>query len=786
MPRPRDEGLPAVSYGSASRPERRGLGVVRLALSASALAFLLGACGLFEGPTPKPPPTPLPPGAVTLGVSVDRPVNAASFTLTYPSAATYLKLPDQSAAAGVLVRAYDDGKGHVTIALVSHDPVKGTLFEVAFDGSDGSDIGTASVETYVLPHDPAGAKVALDVLNTTSVTTSNLLQGEGWADAIVAGVPSTQVPPLDASWAKFALGDLDKSGSVDVLDVLRDLDIGSGASATAYEEYAGDLVPDDDIGSNDVLQLLDKAVDPGLPAQAVIKPLGQPTLSYVALAQGVPILVGNSGNQALGSVTFTASGVHGTASQPGTAGKTVAGQTALYTFGDPNDDFGELSVSAGGADATFLVGNLVILVAGQSNAEGRGEPLMPQTPAPVPEVRMLGNDYVWKEAHEPLDDGTNQVDMVSYDNAAAQSFGTSLGTTLRSAVDRFVYLIPSARGGTKLRWESNGYKGWDPTVLSDRTDPSASLFGSAAYRGLVSAGLEPMPNGVSNPIDAEGGPVRVVAWYQGESDSRTAGERSNYVPYTKNVFDGFIGGSGVFASDGTVIFAQLAGFGHNPGDAPGLGATKNLQNADIAERQRELESGAWHGTPALDPASSISPYAKAFMVVTHDLPMSEDVHLSAAGQNELGRRIALAVEEHVLGMNIDGTGPRVTGITHSGNVVTLTTDVQIDAPTTTSDAAYEGYFTVYDGPPDPLDVDDSAVYGANNRLAIAQIQRGSDKKSIVITLGASPSGSPYVRYARPEFTCASASACDAPRLDHVVRASGSSLPLPSFGPLAAN
>lgn len=55
------------------------------------------------------------------------------------------------------------------------------------------------------------------------------------------------------------------------------------------------------------------------------------------------------------------------------------------------------------------------------------------------------------------------------------------------------------------------------------------------------------------------------------------------------------------------------------------------------------------------------------MVVTHDVPRNpapDDIHVSAEGHKEVGRRFAAAYAERVLGMSwINGTGPRLTAIT---------------------------------------------------------------------------------------------------------------------------
>src|SRR5690606_30583975 len=203
--------------------------------------------------------------------------------------------------------------------------------------------------------------------------------------------------------------------------------------------------------------------------------------SYVALTQDVPVLVGNAGNEPFSGLSFD--GLAGSASEP------IPGQTAVFAPNvNANQAFGALDVQAsGGLDVSVPVGNITILVAGQSNAVGWDTSIPSDmiTPEDWPEVRMLGNDYVWKGAYEPGDDATGQRDTVSIDNTAGASPGVELGRQLTyapagsPAAGRLVYLIPAALGGS-------GLAAWNSGVPN--TDRS-TLFGSAAYRGLMSAGL---------------------------------------------------------------------------------------------------------------------------------------------------------------------------------------------------------------------------------------------------------------------------------------------------------
>jgi len=715
----------------------------------------------------------------TQAVTFDAPIAAAELELRYDVATT--RFTGVSSTTGlVLVRAFDDGNGHVTVALVAVEDVSGPTLTLHWEASPAAPTpALASAATYARDGSGVGVDVRLEDTSVTPAasprgTTLEDVDAEAFlrADAeraltTLASTADLFGTDLEPAFAHFPLGDLDQSDDVDVLDVLKALDVATGANAnpTAYERYHADLAADDDVQLDDVILLLDKAVDPTLPASLVVRPL---RLSYVALTQDVPVLVGNAGNQPFSGLTF--GGLSGSTSEP------VPGQTAVF---DPNVNanqaFGTLAVDADGlAGVDVPVGNITILVAGQSNAVGwdGNVPSDMVTPADWPEVRMLGNDYVWKGAYEPGDDATGQLDIVSVDAGAGASPGVELGRQLAyapagsPAAGRLVYLIPAALGGS-------GLSAWNSGVPD--TDRS-KLFGSAAYRGLMSVGLRADPT-TANDFDAEGGPVMAVYWYQGETDSRGNTLRNNFSAFTVAVWDGFRTRLDDSGREPVVIYAQLASHGTSVNGTAGV--VLHRQHADVAERQRRLEQGAWvTPTAALDPATAIAPQANSHMVVTHDLPRSDRIHLSAEGQRELGQRIALAVREHVLGEAVDGTGPRIVDASSSGNVVTIVTDQVISQTSAPGSSGYADYFTVYDGPPDPGDVD-AEVYGTNT-VAITDVRRDpANDHAVRITLASSPSTTPYVRYMRPFVDSVTA-----PRIQDVVRGEASGLPLPAFGPIA--
>ena len=390
-------------------------------------------------------------------------------------------------------------------------------------------------------------------------------------------------------------------------------------------------------------------------------------------------------------------------------------------------------------------GKITLLIAGQSNASSRG--LLDNVESPIPQVRMFGNDYEWKRAAEPTDSNQDQVDTVSRDNGiglefgAGHSFGVKLGKELYSATGQNVYLIQSAKAGSCVD-DPCSFPVWDAGSLDRDT-----LFGNAVRRAKLSA-----------EDDGEGGAVTGIVWYQGESDQNNPG----FVGDTKAVMNGFRRELG---DSLPIIYVQLARRMED------VKSNRNYQG--VREKQRTMETEFGTSGNRLD---------NFYMVVAHDLPMIQPNHVATEGQKILGERIALAYREHVLGQNVDGTGPRLQGApTLNENVVTITTNQQVnDHPT------YENYFTV-------------SVGGSEKTLengGISEVERSGDRRGVSITLKDTPSGGAdvNVRYMPPHNRPEGVECTEfcgpgrddynygpiPPQLKNVVKNSAG-LPLPAFG-----
>jgi hypothetical protein len=668
------------------------------------------------------------------------PVAGGQIEFALPGATSVASLAPLS--EGIALRTATTA-GTVRVAWIGDGPLEGPVVRLVLDRvTDPAAITLRRVSAF------AGAEAA--DAGAGALRWRNVGDARPPAGSLLDGLPDASADAALSAWfADHRLGDLDANGVLDARDALQWLERLQDGVWTDFERYHADLDGDDVIDADDLALLLDKLVDPTLPARLHVKPV---TLSFAQLdpaadGPGV-ILAANLGSQAFSGVSL--------AQVPSGTAAVVGGELEGYALGlelsIPQTTRlgwmpGFATVQAGSGDRFDVrLGHLVVLIAGQSNAVGWGLPLTGWPEEPTDQIRMLGNDYRWKDASEPLDVATGQLDSVSVDLNASYSFGTRLGHLVHDATGFETYLIPTAKGGTQVSQ-------WLPP--SDPLD-RRTLFGSASFRGRVSAGLSANPV-LTQAYPSEGGPVNVLVWYQGESDSAYPARRAVFVERTNTVMNRFDD-----VLDVPVIYVQLASHERD---------VKNREQHAIGELQRSMET-SYGGTPR----------PRFHMVPSYDLPRSDGIHLSAFAQRVLAERIDLAVRQHVLGEDVDGTGPRLESLSWSG------TNIRIRTTHVLASGGYDpAFFTVFDGPPagDLADPD----YGANVIPVNGVGRDPSDTRSVLLQLSRQPTAGalPHVRYMPP--------AADAPQATwnliatNVVRASGTGpggvgLPLPTFGPLA--
>lgn len=274
----------------------------------------------------------------------------------------------------------------------------------------------------------------------------------------------------------------------------------------------------------------------------------------------------------------------------------------------------------GQEQVTQLAVGDVFLAAGQSNMSGYSGSLDPAEP-PVPQVHTFGNDYRWKQAKEPMDDGTQQVDRVSVD-APAHSLMLRFAKEISAGAGVPVAVIPAPLGGTNL------YSQWQRQAADP--DNRGTLYGSSIYRILV--------QGYAHPI-------RGVIWYQGESDAGRG--IAAYRQDLKNLVANFradLGNPQLFFGN-----CQLATWNDS-----------TYQTwMEIQEAQREYA--------LTDPQSVV--------IAILDQPRADSIHLTVQGYKEAGRRLAMAVLHGSYGLETI-LGPQLQSVRLGAgkNTVELTYD----------------------------------------------------------------------------------------------------------------
>lgn len=287
---------------------------------------------------------------------------------------------------------------------------------------------------------------------------------------------------------------------------------------------------------------------------------------------------------------------------------------------DPNDEsiLGEDSV------VEIAVGD-VFLAAGQSNMVGSSGTIDP-VETPSPDVHLFGNDYVWKQATEPMDDATNQLDRISSSGGAAHSLMLRFGKEIAAATGIPVGIIPAPQGGTNLfnQWQRNA------------ADPSArgTLYGSSIHRVQIQNYEHP---------------IRGVLWYQGESDNGRPTEL-----YLADL-------EALVANYRADLSAPDLFFGNCQ-----LATWLNQNHDSVLEIREAQRQQAENDTLSV-------------LVGLADQPRADGVHLNVAGYKEAGRRLAMAVLDGSYGLPRE-LGPELVSMefaTNQRRAIVLTYDKDV-------------------------------------------------------------------------------------------------------------
>lgn len=235
----------------------------------------------------------------------------------------------------------------------------------------------------------------------------------------------------------------------------------------------------------------------------------------------------------------------------------------------------------------------LFILAGQSNMSGLGE--LPAETKTNPKIYVFGNDYRWKQAKEPVDDPTNQVDKVSLDTDAGYGPAMDFATTvLKERPEMVIGLIPCAKSGSSIHeWQRNG--NLDENTLYGsclKRVRAASLMGNVA--GIL------FFQGEIDTVDPKEDPKRIFS----------ANQWANRFTLLINNFRGDLNSPNL-----PVVFAQI-GSNTEP--------KRFINWAVVQEQQRSVK------------------LPNSAMITTDDLALKDYVHFTTKSYQTIGQRFAKA------------------------------------------------------------------------------------------------------------------------------------------------
>jgi hypothetical protein len=258
-----------------------------------------------------------------------------------------------------------------------------------------------------------------------------------------------------------------------------------------------------------------------------------------------------------------------------------------YPSSAPSRDVGSVLIEIPAHDQGRLS---LFILAGQSNMSGWGEVPLNQTVDR--RIYLFGNDYRWREAIEPIDDGYLQVDKISEDRG--RGFGPSLAfatALLQYDPQLAIGLIPCAKSASGIiEWQRN---------LSDR-----SLYGSCLKRARAAS---PM------------GRIAGILFFQGETEAERKPRVRPYPADWARLFSELVADWRKDFDDPIlpIVFAQI-----------GIPESIAFPNLALVKAQQESI-----GLP------------RTAMITTDDLPLVDGVHFTTDSYRRIGERFARAYWE---------------------------------------------------------------------------------------------------------------------------------------------
>ena len=317
----------------------------------------------------------------------------------------------------------------------------------------------------------------------------------------------------------------------------------------------------------------------------------------------------------------------------------------------------------------------VFLLGGQSNMAGRG------AVSELPDPSVLSNESVILYHSASMNSGqpANQWTTLRPASNTAGYFGPEIGFGNRMAElypDRRIALIKHAVGGTNIAED------WNPGAHPGDTSHFGPQF--ATFVQTVNSGIASLISQGYVPV------IRGMLWQQGERDARF---ESFGPPYGRNLSHFIRRVRAQFNAPnmpfiyGQVLPVALAGYTYRD---------------DVRQGQMDVDENSSH----------VSATDGARFVPADDLPMNSDnLHVGAAGQIELGIRFAQATNTVVVANAVDFNGDTIVD---SADVTALVDYWHQDVP-------------AYDVAPPPfgdglVDVQDLIVVAEHLFMAIPPVE----------------------------------------------------------------
>ncbi|MEW6357220.1 MAG: sialate O-acetylesterase [Planctomycetota bacterium] len=245
-------------------------------------------------------------------------------------------------------------------------------------------------------------------------------------------------------------------------------------------------------------------------------------------------------------------------------------------------------------------------IAGQSNASGTGLGIVDD--GPELGVHLFGNDEKWKLACHPIEDATNTLHPITITGIFhGHSPWLVFAKALKKHLAIPIGLIPTALGGSALRL-------WNP---KDKGKP-------VLYENMM------------DMIAKAGGRIKGIVWYQGESDANSenaAGYKGRFAQFVSCVR------KDLSSPDLPILTAQLS---RCTTPAP----SKEIDRAWTVLREQQRQAARER--------------PNVHVIPTLDLPLSDEIHISAPGCVTLGRRFADVALGRVYGHPASDTFPEIT------------------------------------------------------------------------------------------------------------------------------